>query len=321
MRANIPNACGFTVTGELLGADFGIDGVTLAGPTAFDGQGQAHVMYNSQGVVLDFYRAGGADYVRLYEHLAPTAVPDQNLTALWTEFGVSSSVVNKAGSTKWVRLTSAQERAFNHSDMLGALGTPSSLATALADGTAAAWKLSGTEVVDGIRCTAVTDPPKGRQEFAETIYVNDKTGLPVTVRYAAPSSVPSASFSHWSSAPAITRPTQVVAGESPPGDARKPSAVRRRPGVLLSTSVPAPPSDINLTVPAGGAFGFLGHNGAGKTTLIRMLVSLTLPSAGTIRWRPSPGPPPRAGAGPGRGHHQFFASVPVKFGGSSGEIT
>jgi ABC-2 type transport system ATP-binding protein len=42
-------------------------------------------------------------------------------------------------------------------------------------------------------------------------------------------------------------------------------------------------SDINLTVPAGCAFGFLGHNGAGKTTVIRMLISLTQPSAGTIR--------------------------------------
>jgi ABC-2 type transport system ATP-binding protein len=42
-------------------------------------------------------------------------------------------------------------------------------------------------------------------------------------------------------------------------------------------------SDLNLTVPAGCAFGFLGHNGAGKTTAIRMLVSLTQPSAGTIR--------------------------------------
>jgi ABC-2 type transport system ATP-binding protein len=42
-------------------------------------------------------------------------------------------------------------------------------------------------------------------------------------------------------------------------------------------------SDVNLTVPAGCAFGFLGHNGAGKTTVIRMLVGLTQPSAGTIR--------------------------------------
>ena len=42
-------------------------------------------------------------------------------------------------------------------------------------------------------------------------------------------------------------------------------------------------SDLNLSVPAGTAFGFLGHNGAGKTTVIRMLVSLTPPSAGAIR--------------------------------------
>ena len=40
--------------------------------------------------------------------------------------------------------------------------------------------------------------------------------------------------------------------------------------------------DLNLTVPAGCAFGFLGHNGAGKTTFIRMLVGLTRPSAGTV---------------------------------------
>jgi len=39
---------------------------------------------------------------------------------------------------------------------------------------------------------------------------------------------------------------------------------------------------VNLTVPAGSAFGLLGHNGAGKTTLIRMLVGLTQPSAGQM---------------------------------------
>jgi ABC-2 type transport system ATP-binding protein len=40
--------------------------------------------------------------------------------------------------------------------------------------------------------------------------------------------------------------------------------------------------DLTLTVPAGCAFGFLGHNGAGKTTVIRMLTGLTRPDAGTI---------------------------------------
>ena len=41
--------------------------------------------------------------------------------------------------------------------------------------------------------------------------------------------------------------------------------------------------DLNLAVPRGCAFGFLGHNGAGKTTLIRMLVGLTRPDSGAIR--------------------------------------
>lgn len=110
--------------------DFGLDGMTLAGPTSFDGQGQAHVMEVSQGSVLDFYRAGSAEYVRLYEHNAPTAVPDLNLMSLWSEFAVSSSVVNKAASTRWVRLTPAQQWAFIRSNVLGPLATPSSLAAA-----------------------------------------------------------------------------------------------------------------------------------------------------------------------------------------------
>lgn len=213
MRASIPNACGFTVTGELLGADFGIDGVTLVGRTTFDSRGQAHVVYASQGVVLDFYRVGGADYVRLYEYGAPAAVPDLNLRVLWREFGVSSRVVNKAGSAKWVRLTAAQQRAFSRSGMLGMLGTPSSLAAAMADGTSATWKLNGTKVIDGIKCTAITDPAKNEQDFTETIYVNDKSGLPVTVRYAVRHGRTLATgFGHWSSTSTITRPAKVVAG-------------------------------------------------------------------------------------------------------------
>ena len=40
---------------------------------------------------------------------------------------------------------------------------------------------------------------------------------------------------------------------------------------------------VNLTVPAGTAFGFLGHNGAGKTTLIRTLLGLTAASSGEMR--------------------------------------
>jgi ABC-2 type transport system ATP-binding protein len=39
---------------------------------------------------------------------------------------------------------------------------------------------------------------------------------------------------------------------------------------------------IDLWVPAGSVFGFLGPNGSGKTTTIRMLLGLIEPSAGDI---------------------------------------
>jgi len=40
---------------------------------------------------------------------------------------------------------------------------------------------------------------------------------------------------------------------------------------------------VSFTVPQGEIFGLLGPNGAGKTTLIRMLTTLTPPTAGTAR--------------------------------------
>jgi ABC-2 type transport system ATP-binding protein len=75
---------------------------------------------------------------------------------------------------------------------------------------------------------------------------------------------------------------------------------RERPDAVPVTTSPAPfvietrgltkrfgartaVADVNLTVPAGCAFGFLGHNGAGKTTVLRLLTGLTEPAAGSIR--------------------------------------
>ncbi|HXW87860.1 MAG TPA: ATP-binding cassette domain-containing protein, partial [Streptosporangiaceae bacterium] len=38
---------------------------------------------------------------------------------------------------------------------------------------------------------------------------------------------------------------------------------------------------IDLAVPAGSVYGFLGPNGSGKTTTIRMLLGLIRPTAGS----------------------------------------
>ena len=42
-------------------------------------------------------------------------------------------------------------------------------------------------------------------------------------------------------------------------------------------------NDLNLTIPEGEIFAFLGVNGAGKTTTIRMLTGLTAPTSGDAR--------------------------------------
>lgn len=48
---------------------------------------------------------------------------------------------------------------------------------------------------------------------------------------------------------------------------------------------------LDLTVPAGGVYGFLGPNGSGKTTTIRCVLGLARPTAGHVRLlgRPVPG--------------------------------
>ena len=40
---------------------------------------------------------------------------------------------------------------------------------------------------------------------------------------------------------------------------------------------------LNLQVPAGSIYGFLGKNGAGKTTTIKMLLGMTRPTSGAVR--------------------------------------
>src|SRR3954452_8695065 len=55
---------------------------------------------------------------------------------------------------------------------------------------------------------------------------------------------------------------------------------------------------IDLAVPVGSVYGFLGPNGSGKTTTIRMLLGLVFPTAGTstLLERPTPAALPHVGA-------------------------
>src|ERR1700724_372067 len=41
--------------------------------------------------------------------------------------------------------------------------------------------------------------------------------------------------------------------------------------------------ELNLNVPRGAIYGFLGRNGAGKTTTIKMLLGLVRPTSGSAR--------------------------------------
>ncbi len=59
-------------------------------------------------------------------------------------------------------------------------------------------------------------------------------------------------------------------------------AIRTRNLSKSYNGVPAV-QDINLQVPAGTIYGYLGANGAGKTTTIRMLLNLHKPDTGDIR--------------------------------------
>ncbi len=59
---------------------------------------------------------------------------------------------------------------------------------------------------------------------------------------------------------------------------------RRRGGTTLAVD------GLDLTVPEGGVYGFLGPNGSGKTTTIRCLLGLARPTTGVIRLLGQPVP-------------------------------
>src|SRR5581483_3687973 len=57
------------------------------------------------------------------------------------------------------------------------------------------------------------------------------------------------------------------------------SKIYREPGKPPTYAV----ERLNLSIPAGQVFGFLGSNGAGKTTTIKMLCGLITPTAGRLQ--------------------------------------
>jgi len=65
-----------------------------------------------------------------------------------------------------------------------------------------------------------------------------------------------------------------VAGPSTAAPAIRAEGLSRRYGDVQAVN------DLNLVVPAGSVFGFLGRNGAGKTTTLRLITGLARPDSG-----------------------------------------
>jgi hypothetical protein len=214
VAANMASTCGFTLSGNLEGIGFGIDGWGLYGTSSFAASGAVHLIWDDQGVITDFYRSAASEYLRLY--MAPDAgMPgseaNATLRAEWNSWGVNSNAAIKAaGTTKWVKLTAAQIRIFNSE--VGFPLTSAALGRDIAMGSAKPWKLGGTKTVSGVRCTVLTDPANnsGPDFLGESVYVNS-VGLPVQIRYVSQDSQQvSASFGHWGTIPALTPPASKI---------------------------------------------------------------------------------------------------------------
>lgn len=216
VASEMPHACGFTVSGDFDGPGFDIDGWELDGTSTYGALGGAHIVWFDQGMVLDFYRVGGARYLRLYEDGKPNAAPDLNVRTMWQAFGVSRAVVKQAGSAKWIKLTAAEWKKTSR-DLQGVPLTASALASAVAKGSGKPWQLGGSKTVRGVHCTVLVAPvnKSGPGFLGESLNVSTATGLPVGIKYVSQDSQSvTASFGHWGTAAAVTAPpaAKVVAG-------------------------------------------------------------------------------------------------------------
>jgi hypothetical protein len=219
VAANMAHTCGFTVSGSFEGVGFGIDGWGLAATSSYAAEGGLHLVWNAQGVINDLYRSGGHEYLRLYEEAGSGMSAGQTtvtLRATWKAYGVTSnSVIKAAGSTKWIKLTAAQQKTVNSE--LGLPLTSAALGADIAKGSGRPWRLGGTKTVDGVRCVVLTDPVNnsGPDYLGENLYVNAATGLPVRIQYVSQDGQPVASiFGNWGRVITITPPpaSKVVNG-------------------------------------------------------------------------------------------------------------
>lgn len=214
VTANVPKACGFTISGIFEGAAFG-DSWQLTATSAFGGNGAVHLDWVEQGTYVDFVNTGSAEYVRL------SGGTPLNNDGFWPSFGVTSHAVMKAaGTSKWVRLPVKATTA-----KVGWPLTASALATWVAQGaqrpTATPWHLDGTATVHGIRCTVLVNKPLPGPDNADLttqwLYVNTATGLPVQIGYYYQTNHKqnlTTFFGNWGHPAAVTAPpaARVVAG-------------------------------------------------------------------------------------------------------------
>ncbi|HEY1626843.1 MAG TPA: hypothetical protein VGG16_23910 [Streptosporangiaceae bacterium] len=207
MASEMPHACGFTVSGQFDGPGFNLDGWELDGTSTYGALGGAHIVWYNQGMVLDFYRVGNGEFLRIYEAGKPNAAPDINVKGEWQAFGISNALVKKLGSAKWIKLTAAEQKKINPD--LGVPVTASALASDVAKGSGKPWKLGGTKTVRGVHCTVLIAPVNNSAPgfLGESLYVNTATGLPVGINYVSQDSQSvTSTFGHWATAATVTAP-------------------------------------------------------------------------------------------------------------------
>ncbi len=82
--------------------------------------------------------------------------------------------------------------------------------------------------------------------------------------------------------PDVSAPESSVSAVAPTSTAADDSAPVRTRGLTKRFGQQTAVDAVDLHVPAGAVYGFLGPNGSGKTTTIRMLLGLIAPTSGTV---------------------------------------